>query len=108
MNLKGIKLTWLGHSTFRIENPGRQDHLHRSLDHGQSHVPGGRQESEESRHPARARTVTETTSAMRSKSSKQHNPVVVGIYELCLWLAKKGAKADCPHEQRGNANGRRY
>ena len=23
MNLKGIKLTWLGHSTFRIETAGR-------------------------------------------------------------------------------------
>ena len=24
MNLKGVKLTWLGHSTFRVETPGGQ------------------------------------------------------------------------------------
>jgi L-ascorbate metabolism protein UlaG (beta-lactamase superfamily) len=32
---------------------------------------------------------------------KQHNPLVVGIYELCLWLAKKGAKQISPMNKGG-------
>ena len=36
MNLKGVKLTWLGHATFRIETPGGQDSHYRSLGHEQS------------------------------------------------------------------------
>ena len=33
---------------------------------------------------------------------KQHNPLVVGIYELCLWMAKKGAKQISPMNKGGS------
>ena len=40
MNLNGIKLTWLGHATFRISTPGGKTVL---IDPwGQSHVSGKR------------------------------------------------------------------
>ena len=32
---------------------------------------------------------------------KKHDPVVVGIYELCLWLAKKGVKQISPMNKGG-------
>ena len=32
---------------------------------------------------------------------KKHNPMVVGIYELCLWLKKKGAKQISPMNKGG-------
>jgi L-ascorbate metabolism protein UlaG (beta-lactamase superfamily) len=33
--------------------------------------------------------------------AKQHNPKVVGIYELCAWLEKKGAKQIAPMNKGG-------
>jgi L-ascorbate metabolism protein UlaG (beta-lactamase superfamily) len=32
---------------------------------------------------------------------KEHNPLVVGIFELCLWLGKKGAKQISPMNKGG-------
>src|SRR6202021_1448690 len=32
---------------------------------------------------------------------KQHNPVVVGIFELCVWMEKKGAKQTSPMNKGG-------
>ena len=33
--------------------------------------------------------------------AKQHNPTVVGIFELCAWLEKKGAKKTSPMNKGG-------
>ena len=35
------------------------------------------------------------------KIVKQHNPMVVGIFELCMWLEKKGAKQISPMNKGG-------
>ena len=38
---------------------------------------------------------------MPCKIAKQHNPIVVGIFELCTWVGKKGAKQIAPMNKGG-------
>ena len=100
MNLKGVKLTWLGHSTFRIETPGGKTINIDPWIMGNPMCP----EAEKKVKKADILLCThghgdhigDTVEIVR-----QHNPVVVGIYELCLWLAKKGAKQILPMNKGG-------
>lgn len=100
MNLKGVKLTWLGHSTFRIETPGGKTIYIDPWIMGNPMCP----EAEKKVKKADILLCThghgdhigDTVEIVR-----QHNPVVVGIYELCLWLAKKGAKQILPMNKGG-------
>jgi L-ascorbate metabolism protein UlaG (beta-lactamase superfamily) len=100
MNLNGIKLTWLGHATFRIETPGgkivivdpwirgnpacpEQDKIVKKVDvllctHGHGDHIGDAVEI-----------------------VKKHNPKVIGIFELCAWLQKKGAEQTSPMNKGG-------
>jgi L-ascorbate metabolism protein UlaG (beta-lactamase superfamily) len=100
MNLNGIKLTWLGHATFRIETPGgkivivdpwirgnpacpEQDKIVKKVDvllctHGHGDHIGDAVEI-----------------------VKKHNPKVIGIFELCAWLKKKGAEQTSPMNKGG-------
>ncbi len=100
MNLKGVKLTWLGHSTFRIETPGGKTIYIDPWIMGNPMCP----EAEKKVKKADILLCThghgdhigDTVEIVR-----QHSPVVVGIYELCLWLAKKGAKQILPMNKGG-------
>ncbi len=100
LDLKGIKLTWLGHATFHIQTPGGKSVIvdpwvmnnpmcpekNKKLDkidvmlctHGHGDHIGDAVEL-----------------------AKKHNPKVVGVYELCLWLQKKGAKQISPMNKGG-------
>jgi L-ascorbate metabolism protein UlaG (beta-lactamase superfamily) len=100
MNLKGIKLTWLGHSTFRIETPGGTTIF---VDPWIMNNP---------KCPEADRKVKEADVLLCTHGHgdhigdavavvKQHNPIVVGIFELCLWLEKKGAKQTSPMNKGG-------
>ena len=91
MDLKGVKLTWLGHATFRIETPGGKTVIIDPWIMGNPACPESEKKVKKSISCC-ARTDTATTSATQSKSARQHNPVVVGIPELARWLGKKGAK----------------
>jgi L-ascorbate metabolism protein UlaG (beta-lactamase superfamily) len=91
MNLKGVKLTWLGHATFRIETPGGRTLIVDPWIKGNPACPAADREVKKvdvllcthghGDHIGDAVEVIE-----------KHDPKVVGIFELCAWLQKKGAK----------------
>jgi L-ascorbate metabolism protein UlaG (beta-lactamase superfamily) len=92
MNLNGIKLTWLGHATFRIETPGGKTII---IDPWIMGNPAC---------PAEEKKVNKVDVLLCTHGhgdhigdaveiGKRHNPVVVGIPELVRWLGKKGVKS---------------
>jgi L-ascorbate metabolism protein UlaG (beta-lactamase superfamily) len=100
MNLKGIKLTWLGHSTFRIETPGGKTIL---VDPWVMNNPMCPQSEKEVKkvdvmlcthgHGDHIGDAVEI--------ARRHNPLVVGIFELCGWMQKKGVKQISPMNKGG-------
>jgi L-ascorbate metabolism protein UlaG (beta-lactamase superfamily) len=91
MNLNGVKLTWLGHATFRVETPGGKIVL---IDPWVMGNPAC---------PANEKKVKHVDIMLCTHGhfdhigdaveiANQHNPKVVGIPELCGWLEKKGVK----------------
>jgi L-ascorbate metabolism protein UlaG (beta-lactamase superfamily) len=91
MNLKGIKLTWLGHATFRIETPGGKTVIIDPWIVGNPMCPQNEKDIKKV-------DVLLCTHAHGDhigdavEIAKKHNPVVVAIYELGLWFEKKGVK----------------
>jgi L-ascorbate metabolism protein UlaG (beta-lactamase superfamily) len=92
MSEKGIKLTWLGHATFRAETPGGKIVI---IDPFIMNNP---------KCPESEKGVKKLDVLLCSHGHgdhlgdaidliKKHQPVVVGMPELCAWLGKKaGAK----------------
>ncbi len=91
MNLNGIKLTWLGHATFRIETPAGTIIVVDPWIMGNPACP------------AKEKDVKKVDVMLCTHGhfdhigdaveiGKQHNPVVVAIPELAHWLKKKGVK----------------
>jgi len=100
MNLKGIKLTWLGHSTFRIETAGAKTIIIDPWIMGNPMCP------EAEKKVKKVDLVLCTHGHFDHigdavEVAKQHNPVVVGIFELCGWMEKKGAKQTSPMNKGG-------
>jgi L-ascorbate metabolism protein UlaG (beta-lactamase superfamily) len=99
MDLKGVKLTWLGHATFRIET-GSQTVLVDPWVMGNPLCPD------------KEKKVKKVDMMLCTHGhfdhigdaveiARQHNPTVVGIFELCAWLEKKGAKKTSPMNKGG-------
>src|SRR3984893_4041288 len=92
MNLKGIKLTWLGHATFRIATAAGKIVIIDPWIMNNPKCP----ESEKKVKKADVLLCTHghhDPSGVPVEIIKQHQPLVVGMPELCGWLASKGAKS---------------
>jgi L-ascorbate metabolism protein UlaG (beta-lactamase superfamily) len=100
MNLNGIKLTWLGHATFRIETPGGKIIIIDPWIMGNPACPAKDKEVKKvdlllctHGHGDHIGDAVEI--------AKHHDPRIVGIFELCGWLQKKGAKRTSPMNKGG-------
>jgi L-ascorbate metabolism protein UlaG (beta-lactamase superfamily) len=91
MNLNGIKLTWLGHASFRIETPAGKTII---IDPWVMGNPSC---------PASERKVKKADFLLCTHGHSDHigdavematklNPTVVGMPELCHWMSRKGVK----------------
>jgi L-ascorbate metabolism protein UlaG (beta-lactamase superfamily) len=99
MDLKGVKLTWLGHATFRIET-GSQTVLVDPWVMGNPLCPG------REKKPQKVDVMLCTHGHFDHIGdavaiAKQHNPSVIGIFELCSWMEKKGVKKTSPMNKGG-------
>lgn len=101
IDLRGVKITWLGHATFRIETPGGKTLL---IDPWVMNNP---------KCPADQKKFDKLDAMFCTHGhgdhigdavelAKLHDPVVVGVYELCLWMQKKGAKQTAPMNKGGS------
>jgi len=91
MKLKGIKLTWLGHATFRIQTPGGKTIIVDPWVMGNPMCPDA------DKNVAKVDVLLCTHGHFDHigdavEIAKKHNPTVVGIPELTSWLAKKGVQ----------------
>ena len=91
IKLNGIKLTWLGHATFRVETPEGKIIIIDPWVMGNSTCP------EEDKKIRKVDVLLCTHGHFDHigdavEIAKKHNPKVVGIPELCGWLEKKGVK----------------
>lgn len=91
MDLNGVKLTWLGHSTFRIETPGGKTVLVDPWVMGNPMCPD--REKRLSKVDVMLCTHGHFDHIGDAvEIAKKHNPAVVGIFELCTWMQKKGVQ----------------
>jgi L-ascorbate metabolism protein UlaG (beta-lactamase superfamily) len=100
MDLKGIKLTWLGHATFRLETPGGKIVIIDPWIMGNPMCP----KSEKTVKKVDILLCTHGHGDHIGDAVeiiKKHQPKVVGIVELCGWLEKKGAKHTLPMNKGG-------
>ncbi len=98
MNLNGIKLTWLGHATFRIETPAGKTIIVDPWVMGNPKCP----DAEKNVKKVDVLLCTHghfDHIGDAVEIAKKHNPVVVAIPELAHWLGKKGVRASCGNEQ---------
>jgi len=100
VDLKGIQLTWLGHATFRIGTPeGKTLYI-------DPWITGNPMCPENEKNVKRADVLLCTHGhgdhiGDAVDVGKRLNPIAVGIYELCLWLQKKGVKQISPMNKGG-------
>jgi len=89
MNLLGLKITWLGHATFRFTTPGGKTVLVDPWVMGNPMCP----EAEKSFQKLDVMLCTHghfDHIGDAVEIARKYNPTVVGIPELCGWLGKKG------------------
>src|SRR5690242_12189261 len=99
MDLKGVKLTWLGHATFRIETEAQTVLV-------DPWVMGNPLCPEKEKKVKKVDVMLCTHGHFDHigdavEIAKQHNPTVVAIFELCAWMEKKGVKKSSPMNKGG-------
>lgn len=100
MRLNGTKVTWLGHATFLIETPSGTQILVDPWVINNPSTPSNKKSFEKL-------DVILCTHGHGDhigdgvELAKKHNPKVVGIYELCVWMQHKGARQIAPMNKGG-------
>jgi L-ascorbate metabolism protein UlaG (beta-lactamase superfamily) len=99
IDLKGIKLTWFGHATFLIESAGKNILI-------DPWVAGNPMCPEDKKKLPKIDLMLCTHGhfdhiADAVQIAKEHGCLVVGIYELCAWLQKKGVEQIAPMNKGG-------
>jgi len=100
MKLNGVKVTWLGHATFLIETPSGKKII---IDPWVAKNP---------KTPAAFKSFDRLDVILCTHGhgdhsgdlvelAKKHSATVAGIYELCTWASKKGAKQTAPMNKGG-------
>ena len=101
INLKGNKITWLGHATFHIETASGKSIL---IDPWVMNNPAC-PDNKKSFKKIDAMLCTHGHGDHIGDAvelAKKHNPKIVGVYELCVWMHKKGAKQIQPMNKGGS------
>lgn len=101
MNFEGVQLTWLGHSCFRIQTPGGKTILIDPWVMGNPACP------DREKNPKHIDVMLCTHGHFDHvgdavELAKKHNPVVVAIFELAVWLQKKGVQQIAPMNRGGS------
>ena len=101
MKLNGLKLTWLGHATFLIETPDGKKILIDPWVMNNPVTPADKKKFDKidvmlctHGHGDHIGDAVEL--------AKKHDPKLVGVYELCMWMNKKGAKQIMPMNKGGS------
>ena len=100
VDLRGLRITWLGHATFRIHTPGGKTIIIDPWVMGNPACPEG----EKKIHKVDVLLCTHghfDHIGDAVEIAKKHNPKVVGVFELCTWMQKKGAKQIAPMNKGG-------
>jgi L-ascorbate metabolism protein UlaG (beta-lactamase superfamily) len=100
MNLKGIQLTWLGHASFRMQTPEG------TVIYVDPWVMNNPMCPEAEKKVQKVDVMLCTHGHFDHigdavEIAKQHDPKVVGIFELCTWMKKKGVKQIAPMNKGG-------
>jgi L-ascorbate metabolism protein UlaG (beta-lactamase superfamily) len=95
MNLKGVEVTWLGHAAFRIRTP---EGLVTLVD---PWVMGNPMCPDNEKNVKKVDVMLCTHGHFDHigdavEIAKKHDPKVVGVFELCTWMGKKGVKQIAP------------
>jgi len=100
LQMRGNKLTWLGHATFKITTPGGKVVLIDPWVAGNPACPEALKKLDRidvmlitHGHPDHC--------ADAVALAREHRPQIVAIYETCLWLESKGLKTTRPMSKGG-------
>jgi L-ascorbate metabolism protein UlaG (beta-lactamase superfamily) len=99
-NMKGVKVTWLGHSTFRFQTPGGKTILIDPWVMGNPSCPDGLKKVKPDVMLCTHGHGDHIGDAV--EIGKASGATAVGVYELALWLQKKGVQKIAPMNKGGS------
>src|SRR5262249_28023905 len=100
MNLNGIKITWLGHATFLIVTPGGKTVIIDPWVNGNPATPANKKTIDKLDTMLISHTHSDHFADAVDLTIK-HQPRNAGMYELCTYMQKKGAKQILPMNKGG-------
>ena len=100
MNLNGIKITWLGHATFLVVTPGGKTLILDPWITGNPATPADKKKIDKLDYMLISHGHSDHFGDA-VELAKKHNPKIAGMYELCTFLQKKGAKQIAPMNKGG-------